>query len=144
MCTKNEFFWLLKRLWLRGCVSPILLERRITEGDRILWTSTRVTRRHIRLPWLVNLGSLKYRVDNKLSVRFLPLHSVVACSISNGGYHGIHCWLHPMRMKQQPNGSVCHVHCLPDFLVMVIQIYNLIPLFKKRCMKFHIVPTRPN
>ena len=46
------------------------------------------------------------------SGRVLALHAVVACSISSGGDHGIHCWWDQIRSKQQYKYVKSSGHCL--------------------------------
>ena len=79
-----------------------------------------------RLPWLVNLATLVYDVDQWLRGRFSALPSVVTCSISSRRDHSIHCWWYIVRSKQLSCVSICRTQGLPDFLAMVIQItiYN--------------------
>ena len=76
--------------------------------------------------WLVNSTMLVCDADQWLSGRFSALHFVVAGSISCGGDHGIHCWWDLLRLKQVSSVSICYMHYLPDFLIIVIQFISVL------------------
>ena len=78
----------------------------------------------IILPWLVNLASLMYDVDQWLSGRVSALDSVVPGLIFSGGDHSIHCWWNLIRSKQLSCGSVCHVQVFAGFSGYGNSIYN--------------------
>ena len=52
------------------------------------------------------------------------LHSVIVGLISSGGDHGMHCWWDLKRSKQLFSVPYVACRCLPNFLVIVIYIYN--------------------
>ena len=67
------------------------------------------------------------------------LHSIVTGSIFSGEDHGIHCWWDRIRSNQLYSGSECCAQCLPDFLIMVIQIHNIIG-FTLLYFKMSVIP----
>ena len=64
-----------------------------------------------------------------LVVEFRLLHSVVIGSISIGGDHSMHYWWDPIMSKQLFSVPYVACRCLPDFLVMIIQIYIYIYIY---------------
>ena len=78
-----------------------------------------------QLPWLVDLASLVCDMNWWLSCRVSALQSVVADSISSGGYYGIHCWWDLIRSKQLFGIPVYRAYVFGGFSGRVNLIYNI-------------------
>ena len=100
-------------------------------------TEDTVTSRAMHLLWLVNLASLVYDVDQQPSGRVFVMHSVVTGLIFNVGDHGILWWWDLISSKHRSTASVCHMQCLPDFLVMVIQFIEYKEVTRVSAEKVH-------
>ena len=67
------------------------------------------------LPWLVDLASLVCNMGCWLCCRLSVLHSVVTCSISSEGDHGIHCWWDLIKSNQLSSVYLCHAQVFAGF-----------------------------
>ena len=85
-----------------------------------------------------HLASLVCDADQSLNDRVSILHSGAAGSLISREENGIHCWWDIIRSKEPSSGSVCPTQCLPDFLVMVIQLNIIIYILLRGIKSFAI------